>query len=238
MFLSMDLILLFYRWVFAVMLFKKVRCDPFEVAVFHYISVCFWSSVTLAINYLMQSAQCLPAHAGSVCCWWRGRNKGSNNWNWPIKKQCCKNLPVSTWPRACHWWTITQGESRQIQVLNASFVVSLLVKLTSGQGTVECWDVLIHWELAPAPKATSNTWGRVALKLFYATSVWDFCYLCASGFLSSPAHLSSLFSKVKLRNFSFETETNETTSYTQNSGVPTENKCSNFLESKASWNCS
>lgn len=90
MFLSMDLILLFYRWVFAVMLFKKVRCDPFEVAVFHYISVCFWSSVTLAINYLMQSAQCLPAHAGSVCCWWRGRNKGSNNWNWPIKKQCCK----------------------------------------------------------------------------------------------------------------------------------------------------
>lgn len=66
MFLSTDLFLLFYKRVFSAV--KKVRCDPFEVLVFHCISVCFWSSVILAINSLMQSAQCLPAHTGSVCC--------------------------------------------------------------------------------------------------------------------------------------------------------------------------
>lgn len=123
MFSCTDLFIPFYKWVFAAMLFKKVRCDPFEDLVFHCISVCFWSSVTLGINSLMQSVQCLPAHAGSVCCWSRGKNMGSSYWHQPVEKQCCKTC-FSQPEQVCDTHERSHKENpdkSSCQVLNANF---------------------------------------------------------------------------------------------------------------------
>ncbi|KAF2978979.1 hypothetical protein EK904_006651 [Melospiza melodia maxima] len=59
------------------------------------------------------------------------------------------------------------------------------------QPRAQCSGVLIHWELAAAPKAMSNTWGQLALKLFCVSSLWDFCYQWLSE-LSPQQSLQSL----------------------------------------------
>lgn len=78
------------------------------------------------------------------------------------------------------------------QVLNANFHGVFAGQVDLRPGHSEMFRCSYPLRICCCSKGNVKYMGQLALKLFYASTIWDFCYLCTSGFLS--CHHSSLFS--------------------------------------------